>query len=128
MEIDLNKISKENRDTLLKIINEENIGMSPSKSELTNIRGMETYDKIFSNEPQNVELDTGLNFEHAMSEVKHTRKRNTSADKETYRTLTLIHSKGVDNFWREVKQVVESKINVNINDCSDKISSKDIWG
>ena len=124
MEIDLNKISKENKEKLLKIINEENIGFAPSSIELKNISNKQIFDKILDQPPQQIELDSSLEFENAILNVKNNRKRNTSADKETYRALTLIHSKGVNNFWQEVKRIVESKKEIDVNDCSDIISNE----
>lgn len=124
MEIDLNKISKENKEKLLKIINEENIGFAPSSIELKNISNKQTFDKILDQPPQQIELDSSLEFENAILDIKNNRKRNTSADKETYRALTLIHSKGVNNFWQEVKRIVESKKEIDVNDCSDILSNE----
>ena len=124
MEIDLNKISKENKEKLLKIINEENIGFAPSSIELKNISNKQIFDKILDQPPQQIELDSSLEFENAILNVKNNRKRNTSADKETYRSLMLIHSKGVNNFWQEVKRIVESKKEIDVNDCSDIISNE----
>jgi len=124
MEIDLNKISKENKEKLLKIINEENIGFAPSSIELKNISNKQIFDKILDQPPQQIELDSSLEFENAILDIKNNRKRNTSADKETYRALTLIHSKGVNNFWQEVKRIVESKKEIDVNDCSDIISNE----
>ena len=124
MEIDLNKISKENKEKLLKIINEENIGFAPSSIELKNISNKQIFDKILNQPPQQIELDSSLEFENAILDIKNGLKRNTSADKETYRALTLIHSKGVNNFWQEVKRIVESKKEIDVNDCSDIISNE----
>ena len=124
MEIDLNKISKENKEKLLKIINEENIGFAPSSIELKNISNKQIFDKILDQPPQQIELDSSLEFENAILNVKNGLKRNTYADKETYRALTLIHSKGVNNFWQEVKRIVESKKEIDVNDCSDIISNE----
>lgn len=124
MEIDLNKISKENKEKLLKIINEENIGFAPSSIELKNISNKQIFDKILDQPPQQIELDSSLEFENAILNVKNGLKKNTSADKETYRSLMLIHSKGVNNFWQEVKRIVESKKEIDVNDCSDIISNE----
>ena len=124
MEIDLNKISKENKEKLLKIMEQESIGFSPSNDDLKNIRNKENYLEIHTNSPQQIQLDSSLEFENAILDIKNGLKRNTSADKETYRALTLIHSKGSENFWKEVKRIVESKKEIDINDCSDIISNE----
>ena len=86
-----------------------------------------------------IEVDSGEKFGNSLSNMKQGRfdgydyeqkrlkGRLTRHDEETYRELRLIHEKGKEQFWREVKEIVESKKDINKNDISDQISPEDRW-
>lgn len=156
MNIDLNKMSDENKLKIMQILEQEDLEVkndaikrvAPEKNELKNlfqkIRGSLNHDDYIVsgstsiNDIPSIELDNGQRFDDALVQMgtidgynmrqKRLNERLSTNDIETYRTLNLIHEKGVENFWGEVKTIVESKKNININDCSDSISARDIWG
>lgn len=51
-------------------------------------------------------------------------RKLTTEDVETYRQLNIIHTMGVDNFWKEVKRIVESKVEVEYDETDDKLDPK----
>lgn len=157
MNINLDNLSDSNKARIMQILEEEKSNVkndaikrvSPNEAELKdffrqNINNPKSNNNyIISgstslNNMESIDLDTGQKFEDDFNRMgsvdgyKMQQRRLkgilSSDDKETYRSLNIIHENGVANFWSKVKNVVDKKQDIDINDCSDKLSVKDIWG
>mgnify|MGYP001358400158 CR=1 FL=1 len=76
---------------------------------------------------EGISLDTKDSFEAELRQIRSgyanrvSEGRLNSDDRETYRQLNIIHKDGVPTFWKRVKNVVESREQINEAEISDKI-------
>lgn len=111
LQLDLSTLSEEQLLQIIKILKEENKGK----------------------EPEQIKLDTGNSFESQIEYIGQNKVDGVSLrekrmkgslnehDKETYRQLNIIYNMGKENFWAEVKRIVESRQEIKLSDVDDKI-------
>lgn len=86
-----------------------------------------------------IEVDSGERFGNYLTNLKQGRfdgydyeqkrlkNQLTKHDTETYRELNIIHAKGKEQFWQEVKQIVEGRKEISKDNISDQLSQEDRW-
>lgn len=55
------------------------------------------------------------------------RKNKTIRDVETYRQLNYIHNYGVKRLWEDIRIIVESKKEIDMNDLDGILTDKDLY-
>lgn len=128
--LDLTKLTPKQREDIESIVNNnkyvENIIQSDNSIKEEYLSGIKNVKK--SEEYESMDYDTKPEFNEVInkqsSPISERRKdgRLTKADKVTYQQLEVIRGSGsVSNFWDKVRQVVESKKNINLSEVDDKI-------
>lgn len=128
--LDLTKLTPKQREDIESIVGNnksvENVIQSDNSIKEEYLSGIKNVKK--SEEYESMDYDTKPEFNEVMSNqsnpISERKKygRLTKADKVTYQQLEVIHESGsVSNFWDKVRQVVESKKNINLSEVDDKI-------
>lgn len=111
LQLDLSTLSDEQLLQIIKVLKEENK----------------------EKEPEQIKLDTGNSFDSHIENMTQNKVDGLSLrekrmkgslnehDKETYRQLDIIYKMGKENFWAEVKRIVEARQEIDMRGVDDKI-------
>ena len=137
--INLNELSDDSKERIMQILEQEQKKSSMTEGQALNAffaktranRGQNSNFPSFADDLKNIEVDNEQAIQEGISkigmidghEMKEKRLNGNlgSHDRETYRQLYMIHENGLVNFWQKVKNVVDKKVDIRMEDVSDRL-------